>query len=92
MLVRNLAALTFFREQAPEMMRIGDFSLNVANELTADLFLREGLSRLVPSYDLNWEQLTAMLARISPQWFEAVDAPAHADVSHGALRVCRRLV
>jgi putative protease len=71
-LVRNLAALTFFREQAPEIARIGDFSLNVANELTADLFLREGLSRLVPSYDLNWEQLTAMLARISPQWFEAV--------------------
>lgn len=71
-LVRNLAALTFFREQAPEITRIGDFSLNVANELTADLFLREGISRLVPGYDLNWEQLTAMLARISPQWFEVV--------------------
>ncbi len=71
-LVRNLAALTFFREQAPQIARIGDFSLNVANELTADLYLREGLSRLVPSYDLNWEQLTAMLARVSPQWFEVV--------------------
>jgi putative protease len=71
-LVRNLAALTLFREQAPEIERIGDFSLNVANELAADLFLQEGLSRLVPSYDLNWEQLTAMFARLSPEWFEVV--------------------
>src|SRR6185437_12811094 len=71
-LIRNLAALAFFREQSPAMARIGDFSLNVANELTADLLLGEGLSRLTPSYDLNWEQLTAMLARISPRWFELV--------------------
>jgi putative protease len=71
-LVRNLAALTFFREQSPATTRIGDFSLNAANELTADLLLGEGLSRLTPSYDLNWEQLTAMLARISPRWFELV--------------------
>ena len=71
-LVRNLAALTYFREEAPAVERIGDFSLNVANELTADLLLGEGLSRLTPSYDLNWEQLTAMLGRISPRWFEVV--------------------
>ena len=71
-LVRNLAALTFFREQLPLAQRIGDFSLNAANELTADLLLAEGLSRITPSYDLNWDQLTAMLGRISPQWFEAV--------------------
>jgi putative protease len=71
-LIRNLAALTFFREQLPEVGRIGDFSLNAANELTADLLLGEGLSRLTPSYDLNWEQLTAMLGRISPRWFEVV--------------------
>jgi putative protease len=71
-LVRNLAALTFFRDEAPAVERIGDFSLNVANELTADLLLGEGLSRLTPSYDLNWEQLTAMLGGISPRWFEIV--------------------
>lgn len=71
-LVRNLAAVTFFREEAPAARRIGDFSLNVANELTADLLLGEGLARLTPSYDLNWEQLTAMLGRISPRWFEVV--------------------
>ena len=61
-LVRNLAALALFREEAPQIQRIGDFSLNVANELTADLLVGEGLSRLTPSYDLNWEQLSAMQA------------------------------
>ncbi|HWB11520.1 MAG TPA: DUF3656 domain-containing protein [Pirellulales bacterium] len=71
-LVRNLAALGWFREQAPQMALIGDYSLNVANELTAQLFLREGLKRLVPSYDLSWEQLAAMLSRIAPSPFEAV--------------------
>ena len=72
LLVRNLAALGWFREHAPQTELIGDFSLNVANELTADLFLAEGLARVVPSYDLSWEQLAAMLTRIAPARFEAV--------------------
>jgi U32 family peptidase len=71
-LVRNLAALGWFREHAPQLARVGDFSLNVSNELTADLFLQEGLERLVPSYDLNWEQLAALLGGIEPARFEAV--------------------
>ena len=71
-LVRNLAALVFFRETLPQCRLIGDFSLNVANELTADLFAAEGLSRLTPSYDLNWDQLAAMLGRIDPARFEIV--------------------
>jgi putative protease len=71
-LVRNLASLCWLREQAPEMTLIGDYSLNVANELTAELFLREGIKRLVPSYDLSWEQLTAMLSRIAASAFEVV--------------------
>ena len=71
-LIRNLTALGWFREHAPTTALVGDFSLNVANELAADLFLREGLRRLVPSYDLNWEQLAAMLSRISPARFEVV--------------------
>ena len=58
-LVRNLAALDSAEEQAPHLDRIGDFSLNVANELTAELLAAEGLARLTPSYDLNWEQFTA---------------------------------
>ena len=72
LLVRNLAGLALFKDIAAEIPRVGDFSLNVANELTADLLLDNGLSRLVPSYDLNWEQLEAMLGRIDPSLFEVV--------------------
>src|SRR5262249_20898544 len=71
-LVRNLTGIEFFREQHPELPQVADFSLNVANELSADLFARQGLLRLVPSYDLNWEQLAAMAARIDPGLFEVV--------------------
>ena len=71
-LVRNLAALSYFREAFPEMPLRGDYALNVANELTAALFLEQGLQVLVPSYDLNLEQLHGMLERIDPSIFELV--------------------
>ncbi len=71
-LIRNLAALAYFQERSAPAALIGDFSLNVANELTADLFFREGMPRLVPSYDLNWEQLAGMLRMSDPQRFEIV--------------------
>jgi putative protease len=71
-LVRNLAALHVFREQYPSIRRIGDFSLNVANELTAELFLAEGLERLTPSYDLNWEQFRCLAGRTDAGRLEAV--------------------
>ncbi|MDB5311238.1 MAG: yhbU [Gemmataceae bacterium] len=71
-LVRNLTSLAFFKDQLPRAELVGDFSLNVANELTADLFIRAGLSRLVPSYDLNWEQLVSLVRRSDPLWFEPV--------------------
>ncbi len=71
-LIRNLAGLAFFREQASHIKRIGDYSLNIANELTADFFASQGLSRLTPSYDLSWEQMSAMLGQFDAGWFEAV--------------------
>ncbi|MBI3464541.1 MAG: DUF3656 domain-containing protein, partial [Planctomycetes bacterium] len=71
-LVRNLAALTFFREYATGTSLIGDFSLNGANELTAQLLLQQGLDRLVPSYDLNWEQFSAMMGRMDTARCEVV--------------------
>jgi putative protease len=71
-LVRNLAALMFYKSEFPNVSLIGDFSLNVANELTADLLVQHGLERLAPSYDLNWEQLAALLGRIDPVYFELV--------------------
>jgi putative protease len=71
-LVRNLASIAFFKEHLPTARLAGDFSLNVANELTADLLIREGLERLVPSYDLNWEQFAALVRHSDPLWFEPV--------------------
>ncbi len=71
-LIRNLAAISFFRERFPGLELVGDYSLNVANELTASLFAEAGLATLVPSYDLNLEQLQAMLSRVDPGLFEVV--------------------
>jgi putative protease len=72
LLVRNLAALNLYRELDPKPVLVGDFSLNVANELTAGLLAGEGLARLVPGHDLNWEQLAALVGRIDPGLFEVV--------------------
>jgi putative protease len=71
-LVRNLAGMLYFREHAPHLEQVGDFSLNVANELTADLLMREGFARLVPSYDLSWEQFAALVRRSHADWYETV--------------------
>ena len=71
-LVRNLGALAWFRKEAPGMALIGDYSLNVANELTALTLRQAGLSRLTPSYDLNYTQLAAMVRRFAPGLFEVV--------------------
>ena len=59
-LIRNLGAIEYFR--TTPLRRIGDFSLNVANPLTADFFLSRGLERVTLSYDLNIEQVLALLA------------------------------
>jgi len=71
-LIRNFASLTFFREHHPGIQLVGDYSLNVANELTASLFFEQGFVRQVPSYDLNWKQLQAMFRRFPAAWFEQV--------------------
>jgi putative protease len=71
-LVRNLAAIDFFQERFGDLALYGDYSLNVANELTAGLFAERGLASLVPGYDLNLEQLEALLARVDPGLFEVV--------------------
>lgn len=66
-LVRNHEHLRFFAKDR----RVGDFSLNVANHLTADYFKnRFGLERVTASYDLNVQQLDALLTGTPPEWFE----------------------
>jgi putative protease len=71
-LVRNLAAIEFYQDVAPALPLVGDYALNVANHLTADVFKQSGLVRVVPSYDLNWRQMSAMLAASDPTFFECV--------------------
>lgn len=66
-LVRNYDHLQFFADQR----RIGDYSLNVANRLSADYFRnRYGLERVTASYDLNFSQLEALLSAAPAGWFE----------------------
>ncbi|HAZ44774.1 MAG TPA: peptidase U32 [Cyanobacteria bacterium UBA11369] len=66
-LVRNYDQLQFFGADRC----IGDFSLNVANALTADYFKQQfKLERLTASYDLNINQLEDLLVSCPPNWFE----------------------
>jgi putative protease len=66
-LVRNYDHLNFFVNDR----RVGDFSLNVANRLTADYFKNNfGLERVTASYDLNFPQLEALLQAAPSEWFE----------------------
>ena len=66
-LVRNYDHLRHFAD----CRRTGDFSLNVANPLSADYFRNHfGLERVTASYDLNFIQLEALLRGAPPAWFE----------------------
>ncbi len=67
-LIRNLGAISFFQDAKIPMT--GDFSLNVANPLTAEILKKTGLERLTISYDLNIEQVVDLLAAAPPSWFE----------------------
>jgi putative protease len=76
-LARNYDHLEFFQ---PDRC-IGDFSLNVANPLTADYFKRLGLERLTASYDLNISQLEGLLKHCPSDWFE-VTIHQHVPMFH----------
>jgi len=66
-LVRNYDHLKFFANDR----RIGDYSLNIANRLAADHFKNKfDLERVTTSYDLNFQQLEALLSAAPPDWFE----------------------
>ncbi len=67
-LVRNVGAIAFFAERG--LPTLGDFSLNVANPITAAVFHRLGLRRLTVSHDLNIPQILALVRVAPPEWFE----------------------
>lgn len=70
LLLRNLAALQHYRDRT-DLVKTGDFSLNVANPLTADLLRHSArLDRLTVSYDLNITQVLDLLGAAPPEWFE----------------------
>ncbi|HUC92713.1 MAG TPA: DUF3656 domain-containing protein [Paenibacillus sp.] len=77
-LIRNTGAMYFYmRARAagtvspfPEL--IGDFSLNIANHKTADLFLDAGCSLVTPSYDLNAQQMVDLLGKADTSRTEVV--------------------
>jgi putative protease len=66
-LVRNYDHLKCFAADR----RVGDFSLNISNHLSAGYFKNKfGLERVTASYDLNFPQLEALLTEAPPDWFE----------------------
>ncbi|HEY5297192.1 MAG TPA: DUF3656 domain-containing protein [Verrucomicrobiae bacterium] len=66
-LIRNYDHLKFFAGARC----VGDFSLNVANHLSANYFKNKfSLERVTASYDLNVSQLESLLQSAPPEWFE----------------------
>jgi putative protease len=67
-LIRNVGGISHFA-QSP-LRRIGDFSLNVANPVSASVFRRMGIERITISHDLNVAQILGLLKAAPPEWFE----------------------
>jgi U32 family peptidase len=60
---------------------IGDFSLNAANQLSADTYLQLGVEKLTPTHDLNAAQICTLAQAMGGQRFEVV-AYQHLPVFH----------
>jgi putative protease len=60
---------------------IGDFSLNVANQLTADTCFKLGVERIAPTHDLNADQISRLASSIGGERFEVI-AYHHLPVFH----------
>ncbi|MBV9791669.1 MAG: U32 family peptidase [Chloroflexi bacterium] len=79
-LVRSTGLLDALQDETHHPL-IGDFSLNAANVLSADTFLRLGLTRFTPTHDLNAAQIAELARQIGPEKLEAV-AYHHLPVFH----------
>jgi len=60
---------------------IGDFSLNAANQLAADTYLKQGVSRITPTHDLNGDQIAELAQHIGGGQLEVI-AYHHLPVFH----------
>jgi putative protease len=73
-LVRSAGLLYDLQLQSREaaVPLTADFSLNIANQHTFNLFDRLGMQRLTPAYDLNGLQITHLASQTNPSKIEAV--------------------
>lgn len=69
-LVRNLSGLRYYTSAGIKV--VADFSLNVANDLTAQFLMDQGAERVTASYDLNREQLLDLVEATPAEWLEVV--------------------
>jgi len=69
-LVRNVAGLDFFHGHGLPVD--ADFSLNVANRLSAAFLRDRGVRRIVPAHDLNRDQLADLVAAAGGAGLEVV--------------------
>ncbi|KHD87564.1 MAG: collagenase [Bdellovibrio sp. ArHS] len=60
-LARNLGAVQYLQANRYQGQILGDFSLNVANHLTAQYLLDKGLTSICLGYDLNHLQVSDLL-------------------------------
>ncbi|MCB9453761.1 MAG: U32 family peptidase [Anaerolineaceae bacterium] len=60
---------------------IGDFSLNVANQITADTYFKLGLTAITPTHDLNADQISTLAREIGGGRFEVI-AYHHLPIFH----------
>ncbi len=60
---------------------IGDFSLNVANQLSADTYFKLGVNTITPTHDLNADQISKLATAMGGQRFEVI-AYHHLPVFH----------
>jgi len=60
---------------------IGDFSLNVANQLSADTYFKLGVDKITPTHDLNADQISQLAHDMGGDRFEVI-AYHHLPVFH----------
>ncbi len=79
-LVRSTGLLYALRERGHTRLT-GDFSLNAANAISANVLLGLGLDRITPTHDLNAEQIASLARAVGAHRIEAV-AYQHLPVFH----------
>jgi putative protease len=69
-LVRNAGGMRYCSERGIPF--VADFALNAANPLTVELLKSRGAVRVTASYDLNVDQLVALVDATPASWLEMV--------------------